>query len=63
VDYNLRKWVVFTQKYKSSSKLSIKKLDEENTIDQIQPKKAKDQRRLTIPKLKSIGMIPFMEPK
>ena len=37
-------------------------MDEENTIDQIQFKKAKDWSRLTIPKLKSIWNIPFMEP-
>ena len=32
MDYNLRKWVKFTQEYGSSSKLM--KLDEGNTVDQ-----------------------------
>ena len=39
------------------------KLVEGNTIDQIQFKKAKDQRRLSIPIPKTNRMIPFMEPK
>jgi hypothetical protein len=38
-------------------------LDEGNTIDQIQFKKAKDRRRLNIPIPRTNRMIPFMEPK
>lgn len=63
MDYNLRKWVISTQKYDSSSKLRLLKLDEGDTGDQIQLKKVKDWRSLTIPESKTSWKIPFMEPK